>query len=64
MEQGPVLLIQFHAHQIECWRDFKQEVVVGNPVSVCIYSVLALMQNIGINQSKFNTYLNRRTGMT
>ena len=33
MEQGPVLLIQFHAHQIECWRDFKQEVVVGSPVS-------------------------------
>lgn len=55
MEQGPVLLIQFHAHQIECWRDFKQEVVVGNPVSVCIYSVLALMQNIRINQSKLLT---------
>ncbi|XP_062608986.1 mitochondrial import inner membrane translocase subunit TIM44-like [Saccostrea cucullata] len=31
MEQGPVLLIQFHAHQIECWRDFKNEVVVGSP---------------------------------
>nr|XP_034326103.1 LOW QUALITY PROTEIN: mitochondrial import inner membrane translocase subunit TIM44 [Crassostrea gigas] len=34
MEQGPVLLIQFHAHQIECWRDFKQEVVVGNPEEI------------------------------
>lgn len=37
MEQGPVLLIQFHAHQIECWRDFKNEVVVGSPVSIHIH---------------------------
>lgn len=46
MEQGPVLLIQFHAHQIECWRDFKQEVVVGNPVSVCVkYCILSTQIN-------------------
>ena len=33
MEQGPVLVITFHAQQIMCVRDSKGAVVEGDPVS-------------------------------
>lgn len=33
MEQGPVLVITFHAQQIMCVRDSKGAVAEGDPVS-------------------------------